>query len=96
MCLIFQKDTGDQRLTPLMDAARSGCRESVETLLDLGADPNILNADGTPALFHALQAGDQVITERLAAITTKGEAHRGQLIRLVTAFRIITMYVDVS
>ena len=82
-------------MTPLMDAARSGCRESVETLLDLGADPNILNADGTPALFHALQAGDQVITERLAAITTKGEAseaHRGQLIRLVTAFRIIIMF----
>ena len=79
-------------MTPLMDAARSGCRESVETLLDLGADPNILNADGTPALFHALQAGDQVITERLASITTKGEAHSGQLFGLVTAFRIIKMY----
>ena len=79
-----------------MYAALNGCRESVETLLDLGADLNILNARGRPALFHALQAGDQVITERLAAITTKGEAHRGQLIRLVTAFRIIKMYGDVS
>ena len=78
-----------------MLAALSGCRESVETLLQLGADPNILNARGRPALFCALQAGDQVITERLAAITTKGEAHRGQLIRLVTAFRINTMYVDI-
>ena len=75
-------------MTPLMYAALRGCRESVETLLDLGADPNILDAGGCPALFHAIQAGDQVITERLAAITTKGEAHRGQLIRLVTAFRI--------
>ena len=79
-----------------MYAAVSGCRESVETLLDLGADLNILNADGHPALLCAIAAGDQVITERLAAITAKGEAHRGQLIRLVTAFRIITMYVDVS
>ena len=83
-------------MTPLMSAALSGCRESVETLLQLGADSNILTSDGKPALFCAIQAGDQVITERLAAITTKGEAHRGQLIRLVTAFRIITMYVDIS
>ena len=83
-------------MTPLMLAALSGCRESVETLLQLGADPDILGANDRPALFDAIQAGDQVITERLADITTKGEAHRGQLIRLVTAFRIITMYVDVS
>ena len=96
MCLMLQQDTGAQRLTPLMDAALSGCRESVETLLLLGADPDILNAEGRPALFDAIQAGDQVITERLAAITTKGETHRGQLIRLVTAFRIIRMCVDVS
>ena len=79
-----------------MLAALSGCRESVETLLQLGADPDILDARGRPALFFALQAGDQVITERLAALTTKGEAHRGQLIRLVTAFRIITMYGDIG
>ena len=79
-----------------MLAAHNGCRESVETLLLLGADPDILNADGKPALFCALQAGDQVITERLAAITTKGEAHRGQLVmRLVTAFRIITMFEEI-
>ena len=64
-------------MTPLMIAALSGCRESVETLLVLGADPDILNSEGCPALFDALQAGDQVITERLAVITTKGEAHSG-------------------
>ena len=78
MCLMFQQDTGAQRLTPLILAALFGCRESVETLLLLGADPNILDAGGAPALFCALQAGDQVITERLAAITTKGEVrHTG-------------------
>ena len=92
---MFQQDTGAQRLTPLMLAALHGCRESVETLLQLGADPDILASGGQSTLYAALQAGDQVITERLAAITTKGEAHRGQLIRLVTAFRIITMYVEI-
>ena len=79
-----------------MRAALNGCRESVETLLLLGADQNILSAENRPALNMAIQAGDQVITERLAAITTKGEAHRGQLIRLVTAFRIIRMYRDIG
>ena len=81
-----------------MSAALTGCRESVETLLQLGADPDILASRGESALFDAIQAGDQVITERLAAITTKGEARRGDncIIRLVNTFRIITMYVDVN
>ena len=61
-----------------MDAAVSGCRESVETLLLLGADQDILSADDHPALFDAIQAGDQVITERLAPFTTKGEARGTQ------------------
>ena len=78
-----------------MFAALNSCRESVETLLELGADPDILDRRGEPALFCALTSGDQVITERLAVITTKGEAHRGKLIRQMTAFRIITMYGDV-
>ena len=73
----FQQDTGAQRLTALMDAALSGNRESVDTLLRLGADPDILDSRGRPALYCALQAGDLVITERLAQITTKGEAHGG-------------------
>ena len=75
VCL--QQDTGAQRLTALMYAALTGSRESVDTLLRLGADPDILDSDGYPSLFSAIQAGDQVITERLAPITTKGEAHGG-------------------
>ena len=71
----FQQDTGAQRMTALMRAALAGNREAVDTLLRLGADPDILNSRGRPALFSALQAGDLVITERLAQITTKGEAH---------------------
>ena len=64
-------------MTALMRAALAGNRESVDTLLRLGADPDILSSGGRPALFSAIQAGDQVITERLALITTKGEAHGG-------------------
>ena len=70
----LQQDTGSQRMTPLMIAALKGNRETVETLLDLGADPDILDSEDSPALFCAIQSGDQVITERLAQITKNGEA----------------------
>ena len=73
----FQQDTGAQRRTALMLAALSGNRESVNTLLRLGADPDILNSRGRPALHCAFQAGDLALTERLAQITTKGEAQGG-------------------
>ena len=72
----LQQDTGSQRMPPLMNAALSGNRETVETLLHLGADPDILTSDDRPALHMALQSGDQVITERLAQITNNGEADR--------------------
>ena len=74
----LQQDTGSQRMTLLMSAALGGNRETVETLLNLGADPDILDSDDRPALHMAIQSGDQVITERLAGITTKGEADRGK------------------
>ena len=76
----LQQDTGSQRMTPLMRAALGGNRETVETLLHLGADPDILDSYERPALFSAIQSGDQVITERLAEKTTKGEADRGTLL----------------
>ena len=63
-------------MTPLMYAAVNGNRETVETLLHLGADPDILNIQDRPALHMAIQSGDQVITERLAQITNNGEADR--------------------
>ena len=75
----LQQDTGSQ-MTPLMRAALDGSRETVETLLHLGADPDILNSRGRPALFCAIESGDQVLTEMLAGMTTKGEADRGTLL----------------
>ena len=38
-------------MTALMKAALDGNRESVDTLLRLGADPDILNSRGWPALY---------------------------------------------
>ena len=64
-------------MTALMLAALSGNREAVDTLLRLGADPDILSRRGATALYFAFQAGDLALTERLARITTEGEAHGG-------------------
>ena len=59
-------------MTPLMYAALSGCRETVAALLELGADPNLVNAKGNPPLRQALQAGDPVIISSLTDITNTG------------------------
>ena len=59
-------------MTPLMDAALRGCREAVAALLELGADPNLVNAKGNPPLKQALQAGDPVIISSLTDITNTG------------------------
>ena len=55
-----------------MKAALSGCRETVRVLLDLGADPNMTDAEGRPPLFLALQAGDSVCVSLLADVTNTG------------------------
>ena len=59
-------------MTPLMKAALNGSRETVAALLELGANPNLLAADGDPPLFSALQAGDPVIISSLTDITNTG------------------------
>ena len=56
-----------------MDAALSGCRETVTCLLtELGADPNILTSDDRSALFAALQSTDRVCIDQLGPVTTRG------------------------
>ena len=55
-----------------MNAALSGSRETVRVLLDLGADPNMTDAEGRPPLYFALQAGDAVCVSLLADVTNTG------------------------
>jgi ankyrin repeat protein len=44
-------------MTPLLFAAREGCVDSVKTLLELGADPNMTTPDGISPLLSALING---------------------------------------
>ena len=56
-----------------MVAALNGCRETVTCLLtELRADPNILNSNGHPALYMALQSTDRVCIDQLVPVTTRG------------------------
>ena len=59
----------------LHHASMQGCVETVHCLLQLGADPNLLDSDGRPALFGALQAGDVDCVEMLIGVTNKGDHH---------------------
>ena len=52
-----------------MDAALGGHKETVAELLELGANPNLLAADGHPPQYMALQGGDPVIISSLTDIT---------------------------
>ena len=56
-----------------MNASLDGCVETVNTLLQLGADHDIVSAYGRPALWYAIESGVTELTERLAEITTTGE-----------------------
>ena len=58
-----------------MNAALSGCVETVSCLLQLGADPNLLDSVGRPALKLALQSGDVDCVEMLVDVTNKGDLH---------------------
>ena len=62
-------------MSSLQAAALNGCVETVSCLLQLGADPNLLDSDGRPALFSALQGGDVDCVEMLVGDTYKGDHH---------------------
>ena len=62
-------------MSSLQFAAVYGGVETVHCLLQLGADPNLLNSYGRPALYGALQAGDVDCVEMLIGVTNKGDHH---------------------
>ena len=55
-----------------MLAALAGSRETVTTLLEIGADPNLLSAGGRSPLSCALSSQDAVCTSLLADDTNTG------------------------
>ena len=84
-------------MSSLHRAALNGCVETVYCLLQLGADPNLLDSAGDPALLCALQAGDVECVEMLVGDTNKGDHHSIlDNIQESTVFRIGVMYSEVS
>ena len=62
-----------------MMAALDACRETVASLISLGADIDAVEAGGRPALFYALLSGDTGTVEMLCDKTHSGK--RGCAIR---------------
>ena len=66
-------------------------------MLQLGADPNLLEVDSRPALYAALQAGDVDCVEMLIGVTNEGDHHSVfDNIQESTVFRIGVMCKEVS
>lgn len=63
--------------TPLMMAAHYGTRESVQLLLDEGADPSLKNQLGLTAAAFALRANRKDIADVIAAAVRKRQPNRG-------------------
>ena len=59
--------------TPMMNAAHVACRETVATLLSLGADVDAVNVRDRPALYFALLSGDTGTVEMLCDKTHSGK-----------------------
>ena len=80
-------------MSSLQLATLNGGVETVSCLLhQLGADPNLLNSDGYPALKQALQSGDVDCVEMLIGVTNKGDHHYTfDNIQESTVFRIGVM-----
>ena len=56
-----------------MSAALTAARETVSTLLSLGADVDAVNANGKPALYQAILSGDTGTVEMLCHQTHSGK-----------------------
>jgi len=69
-------------VTPLMHAARMGCIAEIYALLERGADPGLLNADGNGALWFACYADSE---EGITALIKAGAPLDTQNINGATA-----------
>ena len=64
--------------TPLMMAAQYGAAESVQRLLDEGADPSLKNQLGLTAVDFALRAQRKDLAEKIVAAIRQRQPNRGK------------------
>ncbi|KAG8811087.1 hypothetical protein FRC19_004109 [Serendipita sp. 401] len=78
---------GQKNMTPLAAAALAGRQDTVQLLLDAGADPNALSPRGRTALFHATTRPNRIIIVRmlLAAGAQVNRADDNQTVPLMNA-----------
>jgi ankyrin repeat protein len=66
--------SGDQKETPLHQAALKGNLALVDSLLKHGADPNAARADGRTSYVLAVRSGSENIAERLRAAGARADS----------------------
>ena len=79
-------------MTPLMSAAVSAARETVSTLLSLGADVDAVDANGDPALYNAIRSGDNGTVEMLCHQTYSGKTGIAALLLPCCTFIFLKFY----
>ena len=67
--LTIQRRSNRRKGTALTLAAKHACRETITTLISLGADIDLVDADGIPALDYAIMSGDSGTVELLCDAT---------------------------
>ena len=65
-----------------MEAALTRSLETVDTLLQAAADPNIVDNDGNTALCYALSTGDLAVIDKLCPVTTTTRGRHEALARI--------------
>ena len=78
-----------------MRAALTAARETVSTLLSLGADADAVDADGDPALSDAIRSGDTGTVEMLCHQTYSGKTEIAALLLPCCSFIFVKFYTDI-
>ena len=73
-------------------AARNAARETVSTLLSLGADVDAVDANGRPALYCAILSGDTGTVEMLCHQTHSGKTEIEALFLPCCSFIFVKFY----